>query len=76
MSLILNYYSEPESVFKEIKITDEQKKVLLESITKKMAPQPVKLRADFELTCFTHEGIDAIKDALIAAKSAVNDDKI
>lgn len=41
-----------------------------------MAPQPVKLRADFELTCFTAEGIDAIKHALLTAKSTVNDDKI
>lgn len=41
-----------------------------------MAPTPVKLRADFELTCFTYEGIDALKDALLAAKKAVNDDHI
>ncbi len=29
-----------------------------------MAPQPVKIRADFELICFQYEGIDAIKEAL------------
>jgi translation initiation factor 2 alpha subunit (eIF-2alpha) len=34
-----------------------------------MAPAPVKLRADFELTCFTFEGIEAIKEALLAAKA-------
>jgi translation initiation factor 2 subunit 1 len=41
-----------------------------------MAPSPVKLRAVFELQCFTSEGIDAIKEALLAAKKAVNDDQI
>lgn len=38
-----------------------------------MAPTPVKLRAGFELNCFTYEGIDAIKEALLAAKAAVNE---
>jgi translation initiation factor 2 alpha subunit (eIF-2alpha) len=46
---------------------------LIESIKKKMAPPAVKLRAGFELNCFTHEGIDAIKAALLAAKVAVNE---
>ena len=66
--VLILVYSEPDSVFKEIKITDEQKKVLIESISKKMAPQPVKLRSDFELTCFSYEGIVAIKEALVTAK--------
>lgn len=33
-----------------------------------MAPQPVKIRTDFELTCFEMEGIDAIKAALVAGE--------
>jgi translation initiation factor 2 alpha subunit (eIF-2alpha) len=57
------------------KITEEQKLVLREAIAKKMAPTPVKLRAGFELNCFTYEGIDAIKEALLAAKAAVNEEK-
>jgi translation initiation factor 2 subunit 1 len=39
-----------------------------------MAPQPVKVRADFELTCFTYEGVDALRDSLLAAKHAVNEE--
>lgn len=65
--------SDPEQVFKEIEITDEEKKILIESIARKMAPTPVKLRADFELTCFTYEGIDAIKAALLTAKAKVTE---
>ena len=41
-----------------------------------MAPTPVKLRADFEMTCFTYEGIDALRESLLAAKKEVNDDHI
>jgi translation initiation factor 2 subunit 1 len=47
---------------------------LQDSVAKKMAPTPVKLRADFEVTCFTYEGIDAIKEALLTARSQVNDE--
>ena len=32
----------------------------------------MKLRADFELTCFTYEGIDALKEALITARTMTN----
>jgi translation initiation factor 2 subunit 1 len=67
-------YSDPDRVFSKIKITEEQKKALLENISKKMAPQPVKIRADFELTCFTYEGIDALKEALLTAKKETSEE--
>lgn len=40
-----------------------------------MAPQPVKIRSDFEINCFTYEGVDALKEALLTAKKEVNEDK-
>ena len=67
--------SDPESVWEQMKqMTDQEKKYLTENIAKKMSPQPVKIRGDFDLYCFTFEGIDAIKKALIAGKNAVNDE--
>lgn len=30
-----------------------------------MVPEPVKIRADFKLTCYKFEGIEAIKTALL-----------
>ena len=45
-------------------ITPEIKNDLLTYIKRRLAPQPVKIRADIEVTCFTYEGIDAIKAAL------------
>lgn len=69
-------YSDPDKVFSQINITDNQRKVLLDNISKKMAPQPVKIRADFELTCFTYEGVDALKEALLTAKKAVHEEGV
>ncbi len=65
-------FSDKEAVFKEIDISAEEQQILYDSIARKMAPTPMKLRADFELTCFTYEGIDALKAALLSAKSKVN----
>lgn len=66
--------NDPDQVFKEITIEEEQKKALVEAISRKMAPTPVKLRADFEITCFTYEGVDALREALLTAKKAVNEE--
>jgi translation initiation factor 2 subunit 1 len=38
-------------------------------ISKRLTPQPTKVRADIEVTCFGYEGIDAIKIALQTAES-------
>ena len=41
---------------------------LLATIGRRLTPQPIKLRADIELTCFQPAGIDAIKTALKAGE--------
>jgi len=33
-------------------------------ILRRLAPQPIKIRSDIEVSCFTYEGIDAIRQAL------------
>jgi translation initiation factor 2 subunit 1 len=38
-------------------------------IGKKLTPQPTKVRADVEVTCFGYDGIDAIKTALRTAEA-------
>jgi translation initiation factor 2 subunit 1 len=45
-------------------IEEDVKTALVTYIKRRLAPQPVKIRADIEVTCFTYEGIDAIKAAL------------
>ena len=42
--------------------------VLLQQIARRLTPQPAKIRADIEVTCFSYDGIDAIKTALLAGE--------
>jgi len=55
-------------------IEDSVKEELLKVIKRRLAPQACKLRADFEVTCFEYEGIDAIKAALL--KGQITDSEI
>jgi translation initiation factor 2 subunit 1 len=66
--------TDPELVFSKISITDDEKKHLLASINKKMAAAPQKIRTRFNLHCYTYEGIDAIRDSMLAAKAKCSDD--
>ena len=42
---------------------------LLKNIKRRLTPQAIKMRADVEVTCFSYDGIDAIRDALLAAEA-------
>ena len=44
------------------------KEKLVEDIKKKLTPQAVKIRADFEVSCFSYEGVEAVKESLIEGK--------
>ncbi len=45
-------------------------------IGKRLTPQPTKVRADIEVTCFAYDGIDAIKTALNRAEANNTDDNL
>lgn len=49
--------------------SDAAKAELTSYISKRLTPQPTKVRADIEVTCFAYEGIDAVKNALRAAEA-------
>jgi len=55
---------EPDKVLDQLNLDPETKDVVLKNIKRRLTPQPIKLRADIEVTCFRYEGIDAIKTAL------------
>lgn len=52
--------------FTDLDIPSAIKDELKNYIRRRLAPQPVKIRADIEVSCFTYEGIDAIRAALFA----------
>ncbi|KAI0244744.1 hypothetical protein L0F63_003502 [Massospora cicadina] len=64
--------TEPDSVLEGLKIDPEVKEELLNKIRAKLTPQPTKLRADIEATCFGYDGIDTIKAALLAGEACSN----
>merc|ERR1711865_223326 len=62
--------SDADEVFKDVEISDHVREVLMSQITRKLSPAAIKIRSDFEVTCFSSEGIDAIKAALFAGEAA------
>uniref|UniRef100_A0A914LF06 Eukaryotic translation initiation factor 2 subunit 1 n=1 Tax=Meloidogyne incognita TaxID=6306 RepID=A0A914LF06_MELIC len=64
------------NVFDECGIEDPIKNKLLEEIRKKLAPKPLKIRADIEVSCFSYEGIEAVKKALIAGKKCSTEELV
>jgi translation initiation factor 2 subunit 1 len=57
--------TEPK-ILDKYQIPEDIKRALLKNIEMRLTPQPVKVRTDFEVTCFSYAGIDAIKGALTA----------
>ncbi|KAJ8610858.1 hypothetical protein CTAYLR_009132 [Chrysophaeum taylorii] len=55
-------------------LDDETKECLIDYIKKKLSPQPIKIRADVEVTCFAYDGINAIRDALVRGREASIDE--
>lgn len=46
----------------------------MKNIKRRMTPQPLKIRADVELTCFHYDGIEHIKKAMRAAEATSTED--
>jgi len=67
--------TEQESVFSSLPnpVPTSTLSILTGTIARRLTPQPIKLRADIELTCYTPAGIDAIKKALRAGEKESND---
>jgi len=58
----------------ECDLDENTKKVLIDNINRKLTQINVKIRADFECSCFTYEGIDAVKEALRAGIKVGNEE--
>jgi len=67
--------TEPDTVFATLPspIPEATHALLTATIARRLTPQPIKLRADIELTCYMPAGIDAIKRALRAGEKASTD---
>ncbi|CAI2184374.1 11672_t:CDS:2, partial [Funneliformis geosporum] len=66
--------TEPEKVFEGLEISQDISDELLNNIKRRLTPQPIKIRADIEVTCFGYDGIDAIKSALKSGEACDTND--
>lgn len=57
------------AIFNALSISPTLKETLMMHIRRRLTPQPIKIRSDVEVTCFTYEGIEAIRAALLAAQA-------
>jgi translation initiation factor 2 subunit 1 len=62
------------AVLDECEISDKIKKKLLDEIKKKLTPQALKIRSDVEVSCFSYEGVEAVKAALLKGKEFSTED--
>merc|ERR1712087_847876 len=62
-----------EDPFDSIDVPEDLKEELKTYIRRRLAPQPIKIRSDIEVSCYTHEGIDAIREALFAGMALSTD---
>ena len=58
--------TDPEGVLGPLNLEPNIKTLLMSDMKKRLTPQPVKIRADIEVSCYTVEGIDAVRAALTA----------
>lgn len=73
--------TDPESVFEKVRasgVVDEAveefvKVALLKDVRRRMTPQPLKIRADVEITCFEYDGVEHIRTALKCAEDCSED---
>lgn len=64
-------------VWKEVTFPSEVvQQELISYIGRRLTPQPTKVRADVEVTCFGYDGIDAVKSALRCAEAKNTPDNI
>ncbi|BGP37456.1 hypothetical protein JCM10450v2_001363 [Rhodotorula kratochvilovae] len=66
--------TEPDTVFAGLDIPEDVFNELRVNIAKRLTPQPVKVRADLEVTNFAYNGILTIQEALAAGESLSTDE--
>lgn len=77
--------SDAEVVFERLKnevhggkdipiLSNAVKQGILKNVRRRLTPQPIKIRADVEMTCFAYDGVEHIKTAMRAAQACSTDD--
>lgn len=51
------------------------REMLMNVIRRRMTPTPIKIRTDIEMTCFSFDGVEHIKDAMRAGEACGNEEQ-
>lgn len=68
--------SDDPTVIGSLELDESVKKALILNIQRRLTPQPVKIRSDVEVACYSFEGIDAVKEALKAGLALTTEDSV
>jgi translation initiation factor 2 subunit 1 len=69
----LNLSSEDNGdIYEGLNVSPEERAFLHEYTAKRLAPPPVKLRADVEVGCTRYEGVEAVREALQAGMAVTD----
>ncbi|KAK9829344.1 hypothetical protein WJX72_005290 [[Myrmecia] bisecta] len=71
---------DPDAIFKRLQdeihggepiavLTPEVREAIIKNVRRRMTPQPLKIRADVDLTCFAYDGVLHIQEAMRAAEA-------
>lgn len=68
---------DPDAVFSSLGNVDPYLlQLVISNVKKRLTPQAIKIRADIEVSCFTYEGIDVVRAALMEGKKVGEDIQI
>jgi len=65
--------TDPDSAFAGLEMTAATREQLIKVIRNRLTPKRLKIRADFVVTCYDFDGVDAIKAALQAGLNTATD---
>jgi translation initiation factor 2 alpha subunit (eIF-2alpha) len=67
-------HRDPDRAFKTLEITVDVKDKLMHEIQRRLKPQPVTIRSEFEIQCWEYEGVLLIKESLLAGQKKNQDE--
>ena len=60
--------TEPDTVLGALALSPTERTEIVKYVASRMTPQPLKIRADIQVTCFGYDGIEAVRAALVSRR--------
>lgn len=66
--------TDDSKLLEELELAPDLMALFLSNLRRRLAPQPIKIRSDIEVACYSYEGINTIKEALRAGLACSTED--